>query len=275
MKKVFLHVLFIFLIVVVCIASAQTASVEDLNEQMRVWSSFENDLLNEQFRLNEGLNDPDIVVFYNSESDSWITMPRAQAIELADRLIVVAEMNPSIINRLKQRLGLGWFLIEQALQEPGLAASTLISMIEAKQKPQLEAVLADYDSLLAQVREQFFSVQAQRDTLLNAESFDCGADLWIGVWQDPSYGNMILTSDGESLSGTYGGDEKTIKGQVIENNGRCFFMGEWGRSNSERRGPFLFELVSPSQFSGIWGENRGAFTFQEIDEISHNWDGIR
>lgn len=172
-------------------------------------------------------------------------------------------------------LRLGVVYCRRGFKKPGLAADTLISLIETNQRPQLENVLADYDSLLAEIQQQFSEVQAERDALLSSDSSICSVDQWTEEWHDSIYGTMVLAANGKSLQGTYGGNERTVEGQVIASNGRYFFIGEWGRRSSDRHGPFLFELLSPSDFSGFWGEDRGAFTLKDIDQNTHTWSGSR
>ena len=54
--------------------------------------------------------------FYHPIADTWTTLPRTQAVELAERLIVIAEMNPILFEKLRECLGWGWFIVEEALK---------------------------------------------------------------------------------------------------------------------------------------------------------------
>lgn len=247
MKTFVLSILFTLIAMAVTIIPAQTMSIQDLNEQMNIWSSFENDLLNERFQLNEALNDSDTVVFYYPESERWISMPRAQAIEFADRLIVIAEMNPTLLSQLQKRLGLGWFLVEQALETPGVAADSLISLIEARQRPQLEAVLADYDALLDQVRNEFANVKTQRDALFNNESI-ISCDL-NGFWSS-SLGfrpGVELACDNNSCTGTYTSTYGSGRGGSETGQIKITFpSGSWGEPAQDGNG-----FVSAGSFKDL------------------------
>ena len=273
MKHPFLTILFVLMVSITYITVAQTASVQKLSEQMNVLSAMENIALNERSQLDRDLYEPNTVVFYLPESDSWISMPRAKAVELADRLIVIAEVNPAIINKLKKRLGFGWFLVEQALETPGMAADSFVSLIEARQRPQLEAVLADYDSLLDQVREEFFSLQAQRDALLNptTETNTCTVESWIGSWST-TYNEMNLSASSQGVSGTYNTSNHSISGTVELCANECYLRGIWNHSNSDRTGTFIFRLDSATSFSGAWGESE-ALTYGNYLSEGISWTG--
>lgn len=278
--KINLHnALIIALLPFFLVSLAQENTVQELNGLMEVLSSIESDLLRERSQLN----DPDMAAFYYPDSDRWIAMPKEQAVELADRMIVIAAMNPSIITQLKNALGFKWYFVEAALSSPGMAAENLVVLVEAKQKAQRDATLLEIDTYLEIVREEFFNLKSERDALLtpteNEEVFtgvDCNADAWAGEWKDSSYGDMILNpSSADSLTGTYGGVEKTVEGQVISHEGRCFLQGTWGRKSNDSKGPILFVLSSPTEFTGIWGYGSNTYTFEDFDNKSHNWTGSR
>ena len=84
-------------------------------------------------------------------------------------------------------------------------------------------------------------------------STDEGPSEWTGTWDSSQWGEMKLTQNGSSVTGTYTWDEGKIEGTVSGSTLR----GTWSESPSyappDNAGDFEFTLSSDgNSFSGKW-----------------------
>lgn len=258
---------FVLLMAGACLAQAQTTSAQQLDEQLRVLSSFEHSTLLERDRLRQSLNDPDVAVFYYPASDRWITMPRDEAVDLADRLIVAAELNPALMHRLRDRLGLAWIAVEVALSEPGLVAEQLVARVEARQRPQLEAVLEDYDALLGELRTLFAETRAQRDALSREPD---GIPNLEGTWGILGTDEVVrIAQTGTSIEAVKTvGNDNVPAGKVTFWADLSTLEGEGQQASRGFTNPRIVEIkmniIDDDSFEVVWqgGRFRGTYVRQ-------------
>ena len=109
---------FVVLLAAALMGSAQ-AQEDPLStdDALAVLGGIELELTAELDALRDAMADPDTVVFYFPESERWIAMPRARAVELADRLAILALLNPELVPGIARRAGVPEFVVELALVE--------------------------------------------------------------------------------------------------------------------------------------------------------------
>ena len=84
-------------------------------------------------------------------------------------------------------------------------------------------------------------------------STDNGPSEWAGTWDSGQWGEMKLTQNGSTVTGTYTWDEGKIEGTVFGN----MLRGTWSESPSysspDDAGDFEFTLSSDdNSFTGKW-----------------------
>lgn len=209
------------------------------------------ELEDDKTAMQAAFADPNMVVFFHD--DGWVGMPKSKAIEMANRLLAIAELEPRFIDFIMERMGIPKFLGNLMIeQSPELVASQIVSRLSATQN-QVDAYLQESDGMISDLNTMLQQHLSSGSVFIPAQV--------AGVVWNTTYGDMTLRAEGDRVVGSYSIEDGTIVGQF---NGSTL-VGMWVEPSSARS---CSTTVDGSKY---WG--RIEFTFNEdYSGFSGRWN---